>query len=86
MFIMVNGSGGGVIEHPKGTEFIKNSDDTYQVNITWYDTSSEKPTDSSVDWYQSEDDPNTYFIAYSYDKMILKYVEGSWQILSYSKA
>ena len=85
MFITVGG-GGGDPGSPEGREFIKIDDTTYQVNISWYEPSSEKPDDTVKDWYQSEDDPSTYLIAYRWEKMILKYVDGNWQMVSYLKA
>ena len=85
MFITVGGGGGG-LGLPEGREFIKIDDTTYQVNISWYEPSSDKPDDTVKDWYQSEDDPSTYLIAYRWEKMILKYVDGNWQMVSYLKA
>ncbi len=77
-----NGAGGP--DHPEVKDYIKIDDTTYQVNISWYDASSEPPKANETDWYQVEDDPTTYWIAYQFEKMIFKFVDGDWVLKSYS--
>lgn len=81
---IVECGGAGDPYHPEVTECIKLDDSTYQVNISWYDGSSEPPNSNEKDWYQSEDG-DSYWIADRWEKMIVKYVDGDWTIQSYSE-
>ncbi len=56
---------------------------TYQANLAWYDVAYSKPADPNAAWYQSQNNPDTYYVAFRYDKMILKKVNGDWIIASY---
>ncbi len=75
---MGSGDPGG----PEVTDYIKIDDTTYQVNITWYDPSSEKPTDPNAVYYPLDD---YYMVGYNFEKMIFEFIDGDWVIKSYSK-
>lgn len=70
--------------HAGVSEPIYINDITYQANIKWYDVVSSKPTDPNTVWFQDTLNPNKYHVQYKYDKIILRNVNGSWVIASYS--
>lgn len=84
--------GGGDDYHPEVTEYIKLSNDEYQVNIAWYSGSSEKPTEENADYYYNEE-TGDYWIADRWEKMIVKLAlfettngkKLNWRIVSYSE-
>ncbi len=78
--LMPYGSGGP--GGPEVVDYIKISDEKYQVNITWYDPSDEKPTDANADYYELD---NYYMVANGYEKMVFEYLGGEWKAVSYSK-
>lgn len=73
-----SGSEGG----PEIIDYIRIDDDTYQVDIGWYYPESEKPTDPNAVFYEVND---YYMVCSDFEKLICKYNEGKWRVVSYSK-
>ena len=70
------------MSRPEIVDYIKIDEDTYQIDINWYEPESQKPTDPNAVYYQ---DGNDYMVAYLFEKMIFKYHEDRWIVSSYSK-
>lgn len=85
VFIVTAQGGAGDPYHPEVKGYTNLGNGKYQVDIAWYDVSSEKPADPNADYFLSEN--GDYWIADEWEVMILEQngSDSQFKIVSYTK-
>jgi len=75
--------GTGVDSTVKPTSYIYLGDLKYQLILSWYEETHEKPTGSNTDWFTVDTNPGFYYVANKWESIVLQKKNNAWQITSY---